>query len=111
VRADYTGAPLKISTPGYYVNPAAFVAPSAGRWGTAARNSVTGPPQFSLNLGVMRTFSLGNRWSADWRLDAVNVLNRVTYSSIETRVGSPQFGLANRANPMRKLQSSLRFRF
>ncbi len=42
----------------------------------------------------------------DWRLDATNVLNRVTYSSLNTIVGSPQFGLPNRANAMRKLLSS-----
>jgi hypothetical protein len=47
----------------------------------------------------------------DWRLDATNVLNAVTYSSLNTIVGSPQFGLPNRANAMRKLLSSLRVRF
>jgi hypothetical protein len=111
VRADYTGAPLATSQSGYYVNPAAFTIPAAGRWGSAGRNSITGPSQFGLNIGVLRTFMLNNRWSADWRVDATNILNRVTYSAIETRVGSPQFGLANRANPMRKLQSSIRLRF
>jgi hypothetical protein len=30
---------------------------------------------------------------------------------VDTVVGSPQFGLPNRANPMRKLLSSLRMRF
>ena len=60
---------------GFYVNPAAFAAPAAGEWGTAARNSITGPAQFSLNAGVTRTFVLRDRWSMDWRLDATNVLN------------------------------------
>jgi hypothetical protein len=39
------------------------------------------------------------------------VLNRVTYSGVNTFVTSPQFGLPNRANTMRKLRSSLRVRF
>jgi hypothetical protein len=47
----------------------------------------------------------------DWRIDATNVLNAVTYSAINTFVGSPQFGLPSRANQMRRLQSSLRLRF
>ena len=42
-----------------------------------------------------------------WRIDATNILNRVTYSGLNTIVGSPQFGLPNRANAMRKLLSSL----
>ena len=111
VRASYTGAPIDATPPGYYVNPSAFTAPAAGQWGTAGRNSITGPAQFSLNTGITRTFLLSNRWSMDWRIDATNILNRVTYSGINTIVGSPQFGLPNRANAMRKLLSSVRVRF
>jgi len=111
LRADYTGAPIDAAPDGYYANPAAFVLPRAGEWGNAARNSITGPPLFSLNAGVTRTFTLGGRWSMDWRLDATNVLNTVTYSGLNTIVSSPQFGLPNRANAMRKLLSSLRVRF
>jgi hypothetical protein len=111
LRASYTGAPVDAAPEGYYVNPAAFAAPSAGEWGSAGRNSITGPAQFSLNTGITRTFVLSNRWSMDWRIDATNILNRVTYSGLNTIVGSPQFGLPNRANPMRKLLTSLRVRF
>lgn len=111
VRASYTGAPIDAAPPGFYVNPAAFAAPAAGEWGNAGRNSITGPAQFSLNTGITRTFLLSNRWSMDWRIDATNILNRVTYSALNTIVGSPQFGLPNRANAMRKLLSSLRVRF
>jgi hypothetical protein len=42
----------------------------------------------------------------DWRLDATNLLNRVTYASVNTLVTSPQFGLPNRANDMRKLRAT-----
>jgi hypothetical protein len=111
LRASYTGAPIDDAPSGFYVNPAAFTAPALGEWGTAGRNSITGPAQFSFNTGITRTFLLSNRWSMDWRIDATNILNRVTYSSLNTVVGSPQFGLPNRANSMRKLLSSLRVRF
>ena len=62
-------------------------------------------------MGLARTFLASNRLTFEWRLDATNVLNRVTYASVNTTVGSPQFGLPDRANPMRKVQSSLRMRF
>ena len=55
VRPDLTGASLD-GADGYYVNPAAFVAPAPGHWGTAGRNSITGPAQFSLNAGITRSF-------------------------------------------------------
>ncbi len=110
-RASLTGAPLDAKPDGTYLNPAAFAAPAAGAWGTAARNSISGPAQFVMNAAVSRTFRWGSRMNLDWRLDASNVLNTVTYASINAVVGSPQFGLPNRANQMRKLQSSLQLRF
>ena len=60
---------------------------------------------------VARTFRIGNRLNLDWRIDATNVLNRVTYGSVNTLITSPQFGLPNRANDMRKFRSSIRVRF
>jgi hypothetical protein len=110
VRADLTGTSIDATAPGYYFNPAAFAIPT-GEWGSARRNSVRGPAQFGLNASVTRTFPWGSRRNFDWRIDVTNILNRVTYSSIGTLVGTPQFGLANAANPMRKIQTSLRLRF
>jgi hypothetical protein len=110
-RASLTGAPLGDVPRGYYLNPAAYTAPRPGEWGNAPRNSITGPAQFSLNASIARTFRVGDRLNLDWRIDAINVLNEVTYSSVNTLVTSPQFGLPNRTNDMRKLRSSLRVRF
>ena len=111
IRAALTGALEDARPAGFYANPAAYSVPAVGQWGTAGRNSIIGPAQFGLNAGLTRTFPWGSRISLDWRIDATNVLNRVTYSSVNTIVGSPQFGLPNRANTMRKVQTSLRLRF
>jgi hypothetical protein len=111
LRPSLTGAEVGGGPEGAYLNPAAYTAPLPGTWGNAGRNSVSGPAQFALNAAVSRTFRMGNRLNADWRIDATNVLNVVTYAGVNTLVGSPQFGLANRANQMRRLQSSLRVRF
>jgi hypothetical protein len=111
IRPSLTGAAADEIADGYYLNPAAYAAPAAGSWGSAGRNSIRGPAQFSLNAGVGRTFLWGDRLNLDWRIDATNVLNRVTYAGVNTILGSPQFGLPNVANPMRKLQTTLRLRF
>jgi hypothetical protein len=47
----------------------------------------------------------------DWRVDATNILNRVTYNNVNTTVNSPQFGLPVSTNDMRKIQTNLRIRF
>jgi hypothetical protein len=110
LRADTTGV---VNDPprGSYANPAAFTVPAPGEWGTASRNSMSGPSTFALNAAVARTFRIGNRLNFDWRIDALNVLNRVTYASVNTLVTSPQFGLPTRTNDMRKLRTSIRVRF
>ncbi|MBI4875763.1 MAG: carboxypeptidase regulatory-like domain-containing protein [Acidobacteria bacterium] len=111
VRPDYTGAPLYAAPPGMFLNPAAVASPAPGRWGNAGRNSITGPAQFTLNAGLGRIFRLTERLSADFRLDAVNVLNHVTFPSWNVVSTSAQFGLPAAANPMRHVQASMRVRF
>lgn len=111
MRADLTGVPEDARPDGFYLNPAAYSAPAAGEWGRAGRNSVAGPMQFNLNAGVSRTFFVGDRLNLDFRVDATNVLNTVTFAGVNTILSSPQFGLPNRANTMRKLQASMRLRY
>jgi hypothetical protein len=110
IRGSVTGASTD-APDGYYLNPAAYAAPAPGQWGNAGRNSISGPRVFSLDAGIGRTFLWGDRLNLDWRMNATNVLNRVTYAAVNAFVGSPQFGLPTIANPMRKVQTSIRVRF
>ncbi len=111
VRPDVTGAALKASSGGRFVNPAAFQAPAAGMFGNARRNSVTGPNQFSLNTALLRTFRLPHKLSLDAQIAAANAINHVSYTSYVTNINSTQFGLPAAANAMRTVQTSLRLRF
>ncbi len=111
IRPNYTGAPIHAAPAGLFLNPAAYTAPAPGQWGDAGRDSITGPTQFSFNASLGRTFRLDSRLTADWRIDALNLLNTVTYTSYNTTVTSPLFGLPNQANTMRKLQTTFRVRF
>jgi hypothetical protein len=110
LRPNLDASPQPVSEHAY-LNPASFSAPVAGQWGTAPRNAVSGPAQFSLNAGATRTFTLTDRLSLDWRVDAANVLNRVTFASVNAIFGHPQFGQPNRANTMRALTTTIRLRF
>ena len=110
IRASLTAASTD-APDGYYLNPAAYTTPAPGEWGDSGRNSARGAPQFGVNAGITRTFPWGSRLNMDFRIDATNVLNSVTYSSVNALVGSPQFGLPSQANQMRRVQTSLRMRF
>jgi hypothetical protein len=111
LRPDATGEPVNVNAEGRHINPAAFVAPAAGQWGNAGRNSIRGPSQFELNASFARSFRFNQRVSMDFSLAATNLLNRVTYPDWSTLVGSTQFGLPTRANGMRTLQPSFRLNF
>jgi hypothetical protein len=111
IRPDYTGTDVYDAPDGLHLNPQAFAPPASGQWGTAGRNSITGPSQFSLNASMSRTFRLGDRWNADLRIDATNALNHVTYPAWVVNITSAQFGLPATANGMRTLRTSFRVRF
>jgi hypothetical protein len=111
IRPDLTGAPIHRSSGGYFLNTAAFSAPVAGQWGTAGRDSITGPDQFNLNAALSRTFRLRDPFNLDVRLDATNLLNHAVFAAWNTTVNSTTFGLPAAANPMRSLQLTGRLRF
>lgn len=116
IRPDRTSAPLYTATsPGRFLNPASFTAPRAGQWGSAGRNSITGPGQLTFNSSLARTFRLSTRYNLDARVDATNLLNHVVFTSYNTTVDptltSPIFGLPATPAAMRSLQFTARLRF
>jgi hypothetical protein len=110
VRGSLTGLPLDDAPDGYYANPAAFAPPEPGNWGSAQRNSIRGPAQFSLNGSLSKNFQVANR-QLNWQISATNLLNQVTYSTIDTSVGSSQFGLPLAANGMRRINTRVSMSF
>jgi trimeric autotransporter adhesin len=94
-----------------FLNPAAYTVPMPGQWGNAGRDSIIGPAQFTLNGSLGRTFFLDRRFNLDWRMDATNLLNHVTFTAWNTVINSAQFGLPAASNPMRSMHTALNVRF
>jgi hypothetical protein len=112
VRPDATGISVYSPVSGRNLNPAAYTAPPLGQWGNAGRDSIVGPAQFSLNASMARSFNpKGSFNSIDFRFDATNALNHVTFPIWNTTITSAQFGLPMSANGMRVLQATVRMRF
>jgi hypothetical protein len=123
IRPNLTGTSIHAAPAGFHLNAAAYTAPLSGAWGNAGRNSITGPSQFTFNASLQRTFRLKDRYNLDLRVDSVNLLNHVVFSSWNTTLNpalnpalspasnSPLFGLPAAANAMRSLQTTLRLRF
>ena len=103
IRPDYNG--------GFNLNLASYSPPLPGQWGTAGRDSITGPSQFTLNASLDRVFRLKDRLNLELRFDSTNALNHVSWTAWNTTIGSPQFGFPAGANAMRDIQTTLRLRF
>jgi trimeric autotransporter adhesin len=111
IRPNPTGAHIYAAPAGLHLNPAAYSAPLTGQWGTAGRNSITGPSQFSLDSSVNRTFRPSGRFFLDLKVSATNMLNHPVFTGWNTTVNSTQFGLPVGTNAMRSLETQLRLRF
>jgi hypothetical protein len=115
LRPDRTSAALYAGSAGHFLNAAAYTAPQPGQFGTAGRDSITGPSTFTFNASLSRTFRIEKRYNLDVRVEAANFLNHVVYSSYNTTIDptltSPLFGLPASANSMRSLQTTARLRF
>jgi hypothetical protein len=111
IRPSLSGANIYASSPGVHLNSAAYTAPAAGQWGTAGRDSITGPSQFSLDTSLERTFRPTTKFNLIARVDATNLLNHAVFTGWVTTVNSAQFGVPASVNPMRSLQTTIRLRF
>lgn len=109
-RADATG--LDIYGGDGYFNLGAFALPPSGRFGNAGRNTITGPALFAVNGSIGRGFRLGDaRRRIEFRLEANNLTNRVSITTLGTVVNASNYGLAQGAAAMRTVQAIARFRF
>jgi trimeric autotransporter adhesin len=116
IRPSLTGASIYGTSEGgtstgLHLNSAAYTAPALGQWGTAGRDSIVGPGQFSLDSSLERTFRPSTKFNLTARIDSTNTLNHAVYSGWITTINSAQFGLPASANPMRSLQTTIRLRF
>jgi trimeric autotransporter adhesin len=111
IRPDLTGAPIYSSGTVAHLNAAAYAAPVAGQWGTAGRNSITGPNQFSFTSQLARTFRPHGKWYLDFVVNSTNTFNHPTISSWINDVESTQFGVPVGANAMRTIQTEIHLRW
>ena len=113
LRADLTGLPIGLADPTTlaWFNTAAFALPPAGQFGDAGRNIVRGPGTHLFNMAMTKTVPFSDTRMLEFRLQANNVFNTPQFTTIDTLVGTPQFGRVTAVGAMRRLQMLARFRF
>jgi hypothetical protein len=92
------GVPVYIEDPslpgGRRINSAAFSNPPPGQFGNLGRNVVRGLGAWQLDLALRRQFRLTERVTAQFRVEAFNVLNHANFGGIQTSLPFGNFGQA-----------------
>jgi hypothetical protein len=96
-----------------WINPAAFTAAPAYAFGNVTRTiAMRGPGQVNWDASVFKTFSVFESLKAQFRAEALNMMNTPLFRGPETRVGNSNFGkVTSQANFPRMVQLGVRFLF
>jgi trimeric autotransporter adhesin len=107
------GQSVQISNPSIprWFNTAAFVAPPAGQYGDARRNSIIGPGTHVFDMAFTKMFPIKESRTLEFRAQATNIFNLPQYASIDSVVNSPTFGRVLSVGAMRQFTLTSRFRF
>jgi hypothetical protein len=111
VGAANLGGPIFTARGIQWFNTSAFTTPAAGQYGDAGRNSIVGPGTILFNMAMTKVFPMAEGRMLEFRINASNVFNHPNFSSIDTNLNSPTFGLVTSAGSMRTVQMQARFRF
>jgi trimeric autotransporter adhesin len=111
LRAEATGVPIQ-GPGGTYFNTLAFTTPVAGQFGNAGRSTIPGLFRIAVNSSLNRSFRFAeSRRTLTFSVNASNVLNHVTITSIGTTVNSTNYGLPTAASATRGITLNSRFSF
>ena len=96
---------------GEWFNTAAFSTPAPGQYGTARRNSITGPGTHVFDMAFTKNFPLKESRVLEFRAQGTNIFNTPQYTTIDTVLNSPTFGRVTGVGGMRQFTITARFRF
>jgi hypothetical protein len=115
IRANSTGA--KVFGTGTHnstrwFSPGAFTAPPAYTYGNVGRNSVYGPGLQTMDIGIVREFSVAEKARFEARAEFFNRLNHTNLGTPSRFVNTSSFGsITEVATPGREIQLSARVSF
>ena len=94
-----------------WINPAAFVQPALGTYGTMGARNVRGPGSNNIDMGVTRTFKIRESQSIQFRAEAFNMPNHVNPNNPILNLTDPNFGRILSAADGRTMQMALKYVF
>lgn len=89
------------------LNPAT----DAGQFGSAGRNIASGPSIANVDVSVLKTFAITERYGVQFRAEAFNIANHANFTVPVSDLNSANFGRVLEAGPARLVQFGLKFLF
>jgi outer membrane receptor protein involved in Fe transport len=81
-----------------WLNPAAFVDAPAGTWGDTSRNAYYGPGYSDVDFSVFKNTPIGERVTAQFRVEMYNLFNRTNFAPPLNGSFNPSFTQDNALN-------------
>jgi len=94
-----------------WLNPSAFVQPALGTYGTLGAMNILGPGSINIDMGITRTFKIGEKQSVQFRAEAFNVPNHVNPGNPDSTLTNSTFGRILSAADGRTMQMALKYVF
>ena len=115
---DYNGQPLNLNgnprNGQPYFNVNAFTLNALGTPGDAGRRSFIGPGEINFDLALLKTFTISESKTLQFRLEAFNAFNHTNFfgpTAVNGDISSPLFGQVVSAAPPREVQGAVKFFF
>jgi hypothetical protein len=74
-----------------WINPVAFQQPASGTFGNASKGALRGPNYWTWDMGLMKNFTMTERWKVQFRAEYFNVFNRVNLNDPSASSGIAAF--------------------
>lgn len=109
--------PVILGTPDRWYNPGAFRRPTPGTFGNVARGSLLGPNLTEIDTSLFKRFTINERRSLQFRVEAFNIINRANFgipSPVVFSGTSPNSSagvITTTATTSRQLQLALKLMF
>jgi hypothetical protein len=99
-----------------FLNPAAVSQPGPGTFGNCPVGAFRGPGFKSVDVSVVKSFSITERQTIEFRVDAMNFTNTPNFNfgeefSGQHTQGAPNFGQIDSSQGARNIQLGLKYRF
>ena len=99
-----------------WFNTSAFAYPTPGTFGNEPNGAVRGPGFINFDFGLGKRTPIRESMGLEFKAQAFNVFNHVSYSSVDTTLGkptspNPDFGFLHNPLSPRIMQLSLAFTF